>query len=356
MDRRKRGSGYRVKETHYTSASIADAYRNPTSIYKIRTRPTEQSGKRSGTSNITMNIMRSPTKGASAGPSISNPQSDLSKLSASDTDLRNVAMRKRKTQENNYAYEFGEFKKQILEIIKETNIQQIESMNNIGQNIQSINEQLKDMKNTTEHLIIENGLLKTQITNLNTTVKINEERIISLQNEIKELKSHPKTFQPSSSELTPTIITSCDDAIMELQERAERSKNIIITGISEQICSNAIDRRELDAHKAFQIMQIIHPGCPEIKKVFRLGKYEDKKTRPLKICFDSQDTVKTILRNKLNVKLDGVRVFSDQTPYQQKYMANLKKELHQRQENGETNLTIKYIKGTPKIVKMQPKN
>lgn len=300
-----------------------------------------------------MSLMRSPKKASpSGGNSSSYP--DLSKLSALESDPRNVTTRKRKTPESNFAYEFGEFKKEILEIIKETNKCQIENITSIGQNISSINEQLRDMKNTTEQLITENGLLKTQIATLNNTVKVNEEKITSLQNEIKQLKSDSRTSR--SSEFLPALLTTCDEAIIELQDRAERSKNIIITGIPEQMCTNVNERRELDLCKAYNIIKRIYPECPETKKIIRLGKYEGKKSRPLKICFESQEPVKTILRNRSNLNESGVRIFCDQTPYQQKVMINLKKELQQRQENGEMNLRIKYVKGAPKIMTVQPKN
>lgn len=80
------------------------------------------------------------------------------------------------------------------------------------------------------------------------------------------------------------------------------------------------------------------------------------KARPMKLCFDSQETVKIILRNKTGIKENSFRIYSDQTPYQQNFMVNLKKELKERQERGETDLTIKYIKGIPKIITQPSKN
>lgn len=296
-----------------------------------------------------MSLMRSPNKGSPAGGH-SSSYPDLSKLSAPQSDATNVTTRKRKSPENDFANEFREFKNEILEIIKETNIRHIEGITAIGQNICSINEQLKDITSTTAQLIKENEILKTQITSLNTIVKNNEEKITSLQIEVNQLKSNTATSQ------LPTLSTAYDEAIIEIQDRAERSKNIIIVGIPEQTCVNPTERLELDVIKAHTVIKSIFPECPETKKVLRLGKYESHKNRPIKVCFNSQEIVKTILRIKSNLKQDGIRIFSDQTPYQQKFILNLKKELHQRQESGEKNLIIKYIKGTPKIIETQPKN
>lgn len=57
-----------------------------------------------------------------------------------------------------------------------------------------------------------------------------------------------------------------------------------------------------------------------------------------------------------NHKGNDVRIYSDQTPYQQKYLENLRRKLQERQENGEKDLFIKYKNGTPTIIKIHPKN
>ncbi|CAH2106378.1 unnamed protein product [Euphydryas editha] len=172
-----------------------------------------------------MSLMRSPTKGASAtGNSSSYP--DLTNISAMDMDTKNMVVRKRKTPENDFTHEFNAFKKELLDILKESNRCQLESINTIGHSIASINEQLKEIKTTTEQLISENGLLKSQIATLNDTVKVNEEKITFLQSEIKQLKSNARTSQ--APELSPVLMTTCDEAITELQERAERRTPKII--------------------------------------------------------------------------------------------------------------------------------
>lgn len=79
-----------------------------------------------------------------------------------------------------------------------------------------------------------------------------------------------------------------------------------------------------------------------------------KKTRPLKVYFESQATAKAKLRNKNNMKRSDIKIYSDQTPHQEKEMKLLREELQKRTESGEKNLIIK-VKGTPKIIK-QPKN
>lgn len=297
-----------------------------------------------------MSLIRSPPKSAS-GKGNSSSYPDLSNANTLEIDTKKFTARKRKTPENDFAHEFSEFKKEILEILIQNNKGQMENINTIGQNITSIKEQLNDIKTTTETLITENAQFKSQIASLNDTVKTQKEIITSLQNDIKQLKCETQINE------TKTVLRNgFDEAIIEFQERTERSKNIILTGIPEAPSKSVADRLDHDMSKANNVIKTIYADCPEPKKIFRIGKYIENKSRPIKVCFDFQDPVKRILRNKHNFKINGTRVYSDQTPYQQNFMANLKKELQQRQDNGEENLRIKYIKGIPKIIKAQPKN
>lgn len=299
--------------------------------------------------------MHSPTKSSSldklvtAGGS-SSSQPDLSKLDAMEVESKTMYLRKRKAPENDFTNQFNEFKKEILSVLKESSKCNSDNINTISQNITSIKEQLGDITTTTDYLITENINLKSQITTLTQTVKQNEGKITCLQTEIQQLKTAPTASFPSLAKPAPY-----ENLIFELQERAERSKNIVIAGLAEKHSVNSVERQENDRREVENIIKSINPNCKEVERVIRLGKYENNKIRPLKVCFASHETVKIILRNKLNVKLDGVRIYSDQTPQQQQFMINLKKELQQRQESGEEDLTIKYIKGIPKIIK-QSKN
>lgn len=115
-------------------------------------------------------------------------------------------------------------------------------------------------------------------------------------------------------------------------------------------------KRETDRYEVKTILSDIYPLHPEPEKIMRLGKYDGKKTRPVKVCFSTSGTAKVILKNKLNCKDKNIKIYSDQTPNQKLDMENLREELRQRKEKGENDLIIKYIKGVPKIIKPQPKN
>lgn len=72
------------------------------------------------------------------------------------------------------------------------------------------------------------------------------------------------------------------------------------------------------------------------------------------LSFNTPQPAKKLLRNKHKLP-ENVIIFSDQTPSQQKYLSKLKEDLATRKNKGENDITIKYINGTPTIIKT-PKN
>ncbi|KOB70827.1 Uncharacterized protein OBRU01_14670 [Operophtera brumata] len=169
------------------------------------------------------------------------------------------------------------------------------------------------------------------------------------------LKSDVSKLKSISSS-PPTTSGTLETMMSEIRERQERSKNIIIMGVSEPLSDNIDERKSLDRKEVLKITGILNPDCLEPTYIVRIGKFNSNKHRPIKVCYGAQDTVKSLLRNKSNIKLDGLKVFSDQTPQQQMYMKHLKEQLKQRSDDGDRDLTINYIKGVPKIIKILPKH
>lgn len=99
----------------------------------------------------------------------------------------------------------------------------------------------------------------------------------------------------------------------------------------------------------------MNSDTPKPIKIFRIGKYDAGKSRRVKVCYETTGPAKLLLRNKDKLPKD-IKIFSDQTPAQHKYLQELKDELSRRQANGESDIIIKYINGTPAITKTAPKN
>lgn len=161
------------------------------------------------------------------------------------------------------------------------------------------------------------------------------------------------------SELEKKIDTSpnlpnvnVEEITMEAVERINRSKNIIVKGIPEQVGDN--NQRKAADHKVIaDLVDVIIPRN-EITpvEVIRLGKPDANKPRLIKVILPKPDDCKNILRNKHklnNMAHKNIKITDDKTPNQLKHLNNLREELKNRISAGEINLTIKYIKGIPVI-------
>lgn len=318
---------------------------------------TERSDKRSGYVSFNINnkfflhIYERPSTIMSSSEKYST-QPGLSHLGITDSDTKNISLRKRKTPEDDLIRQFSDFKNEILGILKDFTKSQTESVNSIRNDISFIKEQLTDYRATTDRLISENNNIKLQIENLATNITDTQERVKTLETDLYALQSN----QPASSLAKQCFSEYSDDIIREVQERLQRNKNIIISGITEPHMTDMTKKREADRSAVNNFLHTIHPTCPEPVKIIRLGKYDGQKLRLIKVCFASSETAKEILKNKLNLKDNKFKIYSDQTPIQYQTMLNLREELRNRTEKGESGLIIKYVKGNPKIVKEKPKN
>ncbi|KAJ8727994.1 hypothetical protein PYW08_016379 [Mythimna loreyi] len=215
--------------------------------------------------------------------------------------------------------------------------------------MKNISDDVSSIKNEIRSLATEQTKIKSEIAELKISSSATNTKVSALENELKNIKATP------ISQNTENTITY-EDAMAEFQERQARSKNIILVGVPEAKGSNKEDRMKCDIHEVTKILKAILPECPEPNMIRRLGNYKPETVRHIKVFLPSPDLAKTILRNKAMINLDPYKIFSDQTPYQQKFIKNLKQELHLRTENGEKDLIIKYVNGTPKIIRRTSKN
>lgn len=276
-----------------------------------------------------MNVQRSPTGGS---------QPDLSKMSGSNLES-SITFRKRKVPsdiECSCSDDIREMRSEIsrisslLEKYVESNEQILKTMQS---NITEIKNQITEMQSSNDH-----------------THKSVQNKIELLESDINQLKMREFTTKTSEKD-----VVLGEKNIQEIQLRSNREKNVVLVGLPEQIVSSPEERSTKDQADVFRIISLVSPGIPNPSKVFRVGKVQPGKNRSIKICFDTMGPAKKLLvnRNKLQ---DGLKIFSDQTPTQQNYMKKLREELKQRQDKGETNLTIKYINGTPSIINNTSKN
>lgn len=299
-----------------------------------------------------MSVVRSPTgSGMTAGHSSSQPNlvSEDVQLKFTDSDRATLRNKRKQTEDRHIHDELSEIRNQLsrmMELMTTLTSNQKEFMEKISGDILLIKEEINDIKNVTNKLTIEQNSVRNDVLNLKDNITDTGKRIDSLVSDFEQLKDTVST---------PSVASTLELMMTEIREREERSKNIIMIGVPEMINDNREDGKNSEKYEVLRLTRVIHAECPEPTYITRLGKYTPNRNRPIKVCYASQETVKNLLRQRNNLKSE-IRVFSDQTPQQQTYMKTLKDQLKRRIDDGDKDLTIKYIKGVPRIVKLPSKN
>lgn len=224
-----------------------------------------------------------------------------------------------------------------------------EIKNSFNNNIAKISSEIQDIKSSTSRISLEQNNVKSQLTQLETKLNIDKEKIELLETNMQKLK-----VSPISTTQNNDIYTN-EKLIREVQERKKRENNIIIMGISESDSSNAKERNFQDEAEVLKILEQLVTDIPKPRNIFRIGKLNPGKARKIKVCFEKPDTALSVLKSR-NKLPNNLKIFSDQTPTQHKFYALIKDELNKRISEGETDITIKYVNGTPAIVKTPTKN
>lgn len=240
-----------------------------------------------------MDCLRSPTGSGSNSPH-GGSQPNLSELQANDLSQITICS-KRKLPDDNKAIrnELSELRKQMsdmMAILKSSKNDQRDNIKKLCQDVADIKNEDGNISNTIENIILENKYLKTEISTLKTMTETTEVKLKTLESDVNELKRKPATSDQTQA---------CQEEIIkEIQERKVRAKNIVVIGIPECKSNLIHERQEYEKKEVMKIINLIHKDCPQPDKIFRLGKYKPKTTRSIKICFSSEETVKTILRNE----------------------------------------------------------
>lgn len=244
---------------------------------------------------------------------------------------------------NQMTQSISEVKSEITEL-KSSHEQMQKS---ITLNIADICTQINDIKSISKTITSEHDHIKGQLSLLESKIQSSQDKILALESNLNLKINVPSTH-------TDALSTN-EQIIREIQERKKRECNIIIFGIPEQTSSNTHERILNDETEVINIISSITKDITNPKKIFRIGKYNPEKTRRIKVCFEKSDPAMILLRNKDKIP-NNIKLFSDQTPSQQKFFQRVKSELTQRTNNGEKDLTIKYINGVPSIIKSVAKN
>lgn len=296
-----------------------------------------------------MSLMRSPNSGKSCG-------------SGSFPDLRNIhteeefsTRRKRKQPDDKdeLKKQLSDFRIEIMGFLQNFSKTQTENTDKIYQEMTAIKDEIRNLKQSNDRLASEQQKITIELEDMKTQNSAMKEKLKLLENDFSQLKSQNNSNHKGDNELSNLTYTN---VVLELQERMKRQYSIIVVGVAEINEKNVTKRREYDVNETYGFLKTIYKECPIPIQTIRLGRYNPNKNRHLKVSFGDQDTVKNILRKKQTATTNEIKIYPDQTPMQYKQLSELRKELSQRIADGETNLTIKYVKGIPQIVQTVPKN
>lgn len=312
-----------------------------------------------------MNIQRSPTGSDSnvgrsgSQPNLSTASNSILYKDTSDTSTITFRKKHKRGDDDEVHAKLSGIQNQMTEMMTllTTSINtQNESTTRIRGDIAAINNQILEIKKSMDmtdqkisNLAKEQTETKVEVQNLIGFTHTTDMKIASLESDVHKL-------QVSSTNSALHVMASYDDVLAELSDQSNRKKNVLIAGIQEIKSNNVEKRMNSDRAEVLKTIHLISTNCPEPIRIMRVGKYNSAKNRALKVCFESEETAKIILRNKSKLKSSVLKIFADQTPHQQTRFKNLKEELSHRAKAGESNLIIKYVKGIPQIVSAPPKN
>lgn len=135
-----------------------------------------------------------------------------------------------------------------------------------------------------------------------------------------------------------------------MQERCEKSKNIIIHNIAESNSINVNERIEFDRIQVESTLKKLGDITDTNFKVYRIGR-QGKKMRPIRVILSSQEIALECLKQKKKLNGSSINISADRTTIQRAQLKELYKEINHRKENGEHDLIISYHKGYPQITK-----
>lgn len=174
-------------------------------------------------------------------------------------------------------------------------------------------------------------------------VPVLRKKVHDLEEAIEKIKGNQNTLD-------------CESTINEINEREKRSKNIIIFGVNESESTDLNERKEYDKNQVVSIVSQMVPNIDLNKStIIRLGKPDSKKPRPLRVTLKNKEQAVEVFRGQKKKPKKGIKIRNDLTVMQRENLQRLREQLVERQANGETDITIKYVRGIPGIFNI-PKN
>ena len=241
--------------------------------------------------------------------------------------------------------------------------------------IKSLEKRMTKMEEANEKiekLEIELKAQKDKMIQLEDGVVRTEQKTDSKNNEMKQTIAEMETTwarkaaegnrnarvvvrDPSNSRdaATPYVERLEDREVLVVDEDEERKRSIIIHNLEESTQDNVGARIEHDTKEVVEMCKYL--GNHEfneysMEKIFRLGRKQAGKDRPLKVCLNNNITKFKIIRNTHKLKdsdYDGISIQHDLSSEQRKELSDLVKIAKQKEEQDPTGNYVYRVRGPP---------
>jgi hypothetical protein len=169
-----------------------------------------------------------------------------------------------------------------------------------------------------------------------------------MEGEIQAMRDRPyQSTEPESIRQNSVI-----EAINELEERRDKSKNVLLMNVPESNSATQALKLKDDLNVVINIVDKFDNLRKDNIKISRIGREDPEKIRPIKVTFSDCVDARHLLQNSRIIK-GGIRAKPDMTMKQREQLRTLWKEVEDRRAAGEENLTVKFFNSFPKIVQTQ---
>lgn len=230
----------------------------------------------------------------------------------------------------------------------------LNSSSDVSKKLDTILAQLSTLATKTELVALRDGIaeLRDEFSSLCKKFHDIEPRLVSVEAEVETLKNK---LDGSNA---------IETAVQEFNDRTQRARNAILHNLPESKSKQLQVRIQYDSTHVLTLLKAFCPTRTEVQfKSYRIGRPLPNKVRPLKVIFRDVHDCSQFMKNfrsealsDLDPMFAEVNITRDRTPREREYLKGLRSELERRTLAGEDGLTIKYVNGTPTILKKGAKN